>query len=228
MDPDNAMGASSGQPPLLVPSSMTAPSQVTGGAVVDVNGTFQTTDAHAAAVMGKQAQAGMLNPMVPVGMDPASVVPLNAAAPQAPLVQSQVTYAGASVTDGSGGFRPAEGQMSLGSTTTSTTLSSTMAAAPLGTTVAAENANTSGGMNTVQPPAPPSGLQPAPPSRSGSMGGSQVGKQTRELKVEDALLYLDQVKVEFADKPHVYNEFLEIMKNFKAQSINTPGKSNSN
>merc|ERR1711871_342780 len=59
--------------------------------------------------------------------------------------------------------------------------------------------------------------------RSGSMGGSQVGKQTRELKVGDALLYLDQVKVEFADKPHVYNEFLEIMKNFKAQSINTPG-----
>ena len=51
--------------------SMTAPSQVTGGAVVDVNGTFQTTGAHAAAVMGKQAQAGMLNPMRPGGMDPA-------------------------------------------------------------------------------------------------------------------------------------------------------------
>lgn len=45
----------------------------------------------------------------------------------------------------------------------------------------------------------------------------------RELKVEDALLYLDQVKMEFADKPHIYEKFLEIMKNFKAQSINTPG-----
>lgn len=43
-------------------------------------------------------------------------------------------------------------------------------------------------------------------------------KPSRELKVEDALLYLDQVKSEFADKPHIYNEFLEIMKNFKAQS----------
>ena len=32
-----------------------------------------------------------------------------------------------------------------------------------------------------------------------------------------------QVKMEFSDKPHIYNEFLEIMKNFKAQSINTPG-----
>ena len=27
-----------------------------------------------------------------------------------------------------------------------------------------------------------------------------------------------QVKLEFHDKPHIYNEFLEIMKNFKAQS----------
>ena len=70
---------------------------------------------------------------------------------------------------------------------------------------------------------------PSAAARAGGGGGStasmsQAGKQTRELKVEDALLYLDQVKVEFADKPHVYNEFLEIMKNFKAQSINTPGK----
>lgn len=48
-------------------------------------------------------------------------------------------------------------------------------------------------------------------------------KPARELKVEDALLYLDQVKMEFSDKPHIYNEFLDIMKNFKAQSITTPG-----
>jgi paired amphipathic helix protein Sin3a len=43
------------------------------------------------------------------------------------------------------------------------------------------------------------------------------------LKVEDALKYLDQVKKEFENDPHIYNEFLEIMKNFKSQSINTPG-----
>lgn len=29
--------------------------------------------------------------------------------------------------------------------------------------------------------------------------------------------------MEFSDKPQIYNEFLEIMKNFKAQTINTPG-----
>jgi len=32
-----------------------------------------------------------------------------------------------------------------------------------------------------------------------------------------------QVKMEFSDKPEIYNEFLDIMKNFKAQEIDTPG-----
>ena len=45
----------------------------------------------------------------------------------------------------------------------------------------------------------------------------------RELRVEDALLYLDQVKMEFGDRPHIYNEFLDIMKTFKTQQIDTPG-----
>ena len=52
---------------------------------------------------------------------------------------------------------------------------------------------------------------------------ASLQKVLRELKVEDALLYLDQVKMEFGDKPEIYNEFLDIMKNFKAQEIDTPG-----
>lgn len=40
---------------------------------------------------------------------------------------------------------------------------------------------------------------------------------TQALSVGDALLYLDQVKIEFSEKPEIYNEFLDIMKNFKAQ-----------
>ena len=43
------------------------------------------------------------------------------------------------------------------------------------------------------------------------------------LRVEDALMYLDQVKVEFGDRPQIYNEFLDIMKTFKTQQIDTPG-----
>jgi Paired amphipathic helix repeat len=48
-------------------------------------------------------------------------------------------------------------------------------------------------------------------------------RPVKELKVEDALLYLDDVKREFAMQPAIYNEFLVIMKNFKSQTVDTPG-----
>jgi histone deacetylase complex regulatory component SIN3 len=35
---------------------------------------------------------------------------------------------------------------------------------------------------------------------------------------QDALSYLDQVKVRFVDQPDVYNKFLDIMKDFKSQA----------
>ena len=39
--------------------------------------------------------------------------------------------------------------------------------------------------------------------------------------MEDALAYLEQVKKQFEDEPSVYNNFLDIMKEFKAQTIDT-------
>jgi len=39
----------------------------------------------------------------------------------------------------------------------------------------------------------------------------------RPLNVKDALSYLDQVKIQFNDQPEVYNQFLDIMKDFKSQ-----------
>ncbi|KAM9409739.1 paired amphipathic helix protein Sin3a-like isoform 2-T3 [Pholidichthys leucotaenia] len=59
---------------------------------------------------------------------------------------------------------------------------------------------------------PPAAIPPAP--------GQQ---QFQRLKVEDALSYLDQVKLQFGNQPQVYNDFLDIMKEFKSQSIDTPG-----
>ena len=44
-----------------------------------------------------------------------------------------------------------------------------------------------------------------------------------KLTVEDAKAYLDKVKSTFAEQPEVYDNFLSIMKDFKAQLINTPG-----
>lgn len=42
-------------------------------------------------------------------------------------------------------------------------------------------------------------------------------QQIQRLKVEDALSYLDMVKFKFGDQPQVYNDFLDIMKEFKSQ-----------
>jgi len=38
------------------------------------------------------------------------------------------------------------------------------------------------------------------------------------LSPQDALSYLDQVKVQFHEQPDVYNRFLDIMKDFKSQT----------
>lgn len=42
-------------------------------------------------------------------------------------------------------------------------------------------------------------------------------------QLNDALTYLDQVKVRYRNRPGVYNHFLDIMKDFKSQNIDTPG-----
>lgn len=52
---------------------------------------------------------------------------------------------------------------------------------------------------------------------------SETEQQQPALKVQDALGYLDQVKSKFNDQPYVYNQFLDIMKEFKSQSLDTPG-----
>lgn len=52
---------------------------------------------------------------------------------------------------------------------------------------------------------------------------NQQPPRLRNLRVEDALIYLDDVKREFKQQPAIYNEFLNIMKNFKTQEVDTPG-----
>ncbi|KAF9260585.1 hypothetical protein L218DRAFT_1079264 [Marasmius fiardii PR-910] len=66
------------------------------------------------------------------------------------------------------------------------------------------------------PPADPPSLQMHPSS-------SPSQSSDRPLNVTDALSYLDHVKVQFHNQPDVYNHFLDIMKEFKSQQIDTPG-----
>ncbi|KAL6892623.1 hypothetical protein HDV57DRAFT_482521, partial [Trichoderma longibrachiatum] len=81
-------------------------------------------------------------------------------------------------------------------------------------------------------------LQPQHPQeggRGGQQNATMVGvapgghqmpggiTQGQQPILNDALTYLDQVKVQFHDQPDVYNRFLDIMKDFKSQAIDTPG-----
>lgn len=67
-----------------------------------------------------------------------------------------------------------------------------------------------------QPQSQPSRELSSPPQVD-----TAAGSHRRQLKVEDALAYLEKVKIQFADQLNVYNMFLDIMKEFKAQSIDT-------
>ena len=54
-------------------------------------------------------------------------------------------------------------------------------------------------------------------SSTGSSGQQHSPEMGRPLNVTDALSYLDAVRNQFQDNPEVYNQFLDIMKDFKSQ-----------
>lgn len=51
----------------------------------------------------------------------------------------------------------------------------------------------------------------------GLLNRSSSTNAYRPLNVKDALTYLDQVKIQFYNQADVYNNFLDIMKDFKSQ-----------
>ena len=66
--------------------------------------------------------------------------------------------------------------------------------------------------------------QPVQPPLNALSGPSPSAMASGQQPIlNDALSYLDQVKVRFSDQPDVYNKFLDIMKDFKSQAIDTPG-----
>ncbi|KAH8692147.1 putative transcription factor [Talaromyces proteolyticus] len=79
--------------------------------------------------------------------------------------------------------------------------------------------------HTQPPPSQPmmgynGSTAPAAAQIPGNVAAMAQGQQPI---LNDALSYLDQVKVRFVDQPDVYNRFLDIMKDFKSQAIDTPG-----
>jgi paired amphipathic helix protein Sin3a len=73
------------------------------------------------------------------------------------------------------------------------------------------------GRVTTSPPPPPQVSTPGFQSTPQPQPQPQPQSSYRPLNVKDALTYLDQVKVQFQDRPDVYNKFLDIMKDFKSQ-----------
>ena len=70
-------------------------------------------------------------------------------------------------------------------------------------------------MHTARTPKPPT---PRPETANSASPGQQPSPEvSRPLNVTDALSYLDAVKNQFNDNPDVYNQFLDIMKDFKSQ-----------
>jgi hypothetical protein len=71
---------------------------------------------------------------------------------------------------------------------------------------------------TSQGPPPPPHLsqQQQPPEPP------QQHPVVRELRVEDAFMYLDDVKTEFKDRPLIYNEFLGLLTQFRLQEVDKP------
>lgn len=112
---------------------------------------------------------------------------------------SQVTMIG--TVNQSGGPQPQQQHLSAN-------MISVTATTPGGASVTTSNLVTTTTTTIANPP-------PTPPTNG--------AVQFQRLKVEDALVYLDNVKSKFGDQPQVYNDFLDIMKEFKSQSIDTPG-----
>lgn len=74
-------------------------------------------------------------------------------------------------------------------------------------------------VSTVASSSPPevaSAASQIPPQQVSPPATQQAGRQS-QVKFENALDFLDQVKLQFANQPRVYNQFLDIMKDFKAQ-----------
>lgn len=113
---------------------------------------------------------------------------------------------------------PASASPSFSRQRTQVTESSPAYVSPLSTTTPSDTTPNKSSNNNSNS-AVPSSAAVAPTSvPTASVTGANSSGGYRPLNVKDALTYLDQVKVKFADQPEVYNRFLDIMKEFKSQA----------
>ncbi|KAG8999611.1 Transcriptional regulatory protein sin3, partial [Tulasnella sp. 427] len=73
------------------------------------------------------------------------------------------------------------------------------------------------------PGAETSGFGTPDPLPGNQSGASSPSGAYRPLNVKDALSYLEMVKIKFQERPDLYNQFLDILHDFKRHAIDTPG-----
>ncbi|KAH8372004.1 hypothetical protein KR093_009691 [Drosophila rubida] len=153
-------------------------------------------------------------------------------------VQIHVTGGAAAPVGAGGGSQTVSSSCQTAGTIRQRTISGTQ------TNVSSVGGNLTTTAQQTQPPSTQQQQQQTPPNGPGAVGagaaavGAGAGNSTPpqgggqlaggsaaapRLKVEDALSYLDQVKYQYADQPQIYNNFLDIMKEFKSHCIDTPG-----
>jgi paired amphipathic helix protein Sin3a len=77
-----------------------------------------------------------------------------------------------------------------------------------------------GSGSTAAPPPPQAGA--APPAQAQQLSASAAAAANQKLTTNDALDYLKNVKDKFKDKRDKYEEFLEVMRDFKSERL-VPG-----
>jgi histone deacetylase complex regulatory component SIN3 len=73
--------------------------------------------------------------------------------------------------------------------------------------------DTSGGNYSAPPQLPP---------QEAHLNKPITLKPPHDMREQDARMYRDMVKQVFADRPQVYNDFIDTMRKFKSQEITTP------
>lgn len=73
------------------------------------------------------------------------------------------------------------------------------------------------GSGSAAAPPPPAGA--APPAQAQQPSASAAAAANQKLTTNDALVYLKAVKDKFQDKREKYEEFLEVMRDFKSERL---------
>ena len=177
------------------------------------------------------------------GVAVAAVAPGSTAAGEGPGAAATATAAAGA---GAGAAGSAAGAASTSAAVQSGGATLASAAASVGGVAGAAGASTAGaGLPAAATPAGAGGAAGASGAQAASSAGGAGGPVLprpigpginvtmqpegsgppvfRQLKVEDALAYLDKVKAMFEHKKETYSKFLDIMRMFKEQQINTPG-----